>query len=249
MQMIIAMAQHKGGVGKTTSVVNLGAALALKGKKVLLIDFDPQANLTSCLGIEDPEEEISGACNKEYPLPIEEIKDNLSLVPASLELCHVELELVSKIGRENVLKKLIHNIRDKFDYIFIDCPPSLGLLTVNAFVAADAVLAPFLAEKLPLKGLARLTQVMDEVKELNSKIYLLGLFACRFDERKNLNKGMLTTVKKAFPDKLLKTFIRENIKVAESQYQGVDVFEYDSKCHGSEDYTSLAKEIIKLTKK
>lgn len=246
MAQIIAICNHKGGVGKTTSTVNIGAGVALRGKKVLVIDLDPQANLTQCLGLLEPAETVYGALRGEYDLPIYEVNENLYLTPSTLDLASIEMELSAKIAREVILKKMLDKITSKFDYIFIDCPPSLGLITVNAFVAASEVFIPLQAQFLALHGLDKLTDIIKLVQDnLNSTLKIGGVFITQFDNRKILNRDIAESVNTYFSGNIFKTFIRDNVALAEAPIHGQDIFRYDPKSNGAKDYESLINEFLK----
>ena len=245
MTKIIAISNHKGGVGKTTSTVNIGAGVALKGKKVLLIDLDPQANLTQCLGLIEPEKTIYGALRGEYNLPVIEVNNNLFLTPSTLDLASIEIELSTKIAREVILKKMIEKIAGGFDYIFIDCPPSLGLITVNAFAAANEIFIPLQAQFLALHGLDKLTDVIALVREnLNTNLKVGGVFITQYDSRKILNRDIAESVSNYFDGNIFKTMIRDNVALAEAPIHGQDIFRYDPKSNGAKDYESLINEFI-----
>lgn len=247
---VIAIANHKGGVGKTTSVASLGDALALKGKKVLLIDLDAQQNLSYSLsGNEDPDMSVYDTLVKDRELPIVNVRKNVDLVPASLELARAEIDMATKIAREGILKSALENNLTNYDYVIIDCPPSLGIVTTNALVAADEIYIPLTAEALPLKGLTMLDDVISEVKRrVNPKLELGGVFFTRYNNRK-LNKEVVSMIEQRYGDKVFSTKIRENIALAEMPLSGNSIFEYDSKSNGAKDYMSLAKEVIKRTVK
>ena len=245
MTKIISISNHKGGVGKTTSTANLGAGLALRGKTVLVIDLDPQANLTQCLGVSNPSKTIYGALRGEYELPITQVTDRLFITPSTLDLAGVEIELSTKIAREVILKKLIQPIASKFDYILMDCPPSLGLITVNAFVASDEVLIPLQSQFLALHGLDKLTDIVALVKEnLNPTLTIGGVFITQYDNRKILNRDIAESVGKYFSGNIFKTFIRDNVSLAEAPVHGQDIFRYDDKSNGAKDYNRLIEEIL-----
>ncbi len=242
---VITIANHKGGVGKTTSTASIAAALALRGKKVLTIDLDAQQNLSYTLTLnEDPESSIYDALVKDSPLPIVKIRENLDLVPASLELARAEIDLSTKIAREGILKTLLEDYMDKYDFILIDCPPSLGIITTNALVASSQLFIPLTAEALPLKGLTMLDDVVNEVKKrVNPNLSLGGVFFTRFNNRK-LNKEVVEAINNRYGDKVFKTKIRENITLAEMPLTGQTIFEYDNRSNGAKDYAALADEII-----
>lgn len=246
---IITIANHKGGVGKTTSTASIGAALAILGRRVLLIDLDAQQNLTYILTHnDDPELSVYDAMVKDTELPIVEVGERLSLVPASLELARAEIDMATKIAREGILRSLLADCRDRYDYILIDCPPSLGIVTTNALVASDELYIPLTAEALPLKGLTMLDDVVAEVrKRVNPDITLGGVFFTRFNNRK-LNKEVIRMIEARYADRVFKTRIRENISLAEMPLSGKSIFEYDPKSNGAADYMALAKEIIARNK-
>lgn len=242
---VISIANHKGGVGKTTSVATIGVALSILGKKVLLIDLDAQQNLSFTLTqIEDPERSIYESLIKGDSLPIVNVRENLDLVPASLDLARAEIDLASKIARERLIKNLLVDVIDKYDYIFFDCPPSLGVVTTNALVASDELYIPLTAEALPLKGLAMLDEVVGEVRKLvNPDLKLGGVFFTRYNNRK-LNKDVVEMINQRYGEKVFNTKIRENISLAEMPLTGKSIFEYESRSNGAKDYMELAKEII-----
>lgn len=245
MSTVISISNHKGGVGKTTSAINIGAGLSKLGKSVLLIDLDPQANLSQSLGLIDQERTIYGSLRGEYELePVEVIK-NLWLVPSTLDLSGAEVELSGEAGREYILRELIEPIRRSYDYILIDSPPSLGLLTINAFTASDEVFIPLQAEYLALQGLAKLIEVIEKIKKrLNKGLDVGGVFITQYDSRKVLNRDVVATIEEHFRGKVFKTRIRENVALAEAPAQGLDIFRYQAKSFGAEDYLELCKEIM-----
>jgi chromosome partitioning protein len=247
---IVSIAMLKGGLGKTTTAINLGAALEQRGKKVLLIDADPQGNMSQALGIveESPKNlfsELSKTIRGETGDLSESViqtRCGLYLVPSSYELAGAELELVSVYGREQVLTWLLEKIRYQFDYIFIDCPPAIGMLTVNALVASDYVLIPMQAEFLPLKGLQTFLQHLKTIKRLNNRLEILGFVLTRYDERKVMNRQIFNLMEKEFGDKVFRTHIRSNIQLAKAQEAGTDIFHFDNHSHGARDYEDLAEE-------
>lgn len=248
---VIAFANHKGGVGKTTSVASIGTALALRGKKVLLIDLDAQQNLSFTLTQnEDPENNvyISLVRNVELSRARVNVRENLDLIPASLELARAEIDLATKLARERILSTLLEEVVEEYDFVLIDCPPSLGIITTNALVAADALYIPLTAETLPLKGLAMLDEVVDEVQKcVNPRLKLGGVFFTRYNNRK-LNKVVEDQIVRRYGDKVFSTKIRENIALAEMPATGQSIFEYNGKSNGAKDYQSLADEIIEREK-
>lgn len=246
MSKVITLSNHKGGVGKTTSTINIGAGLSKLGKTVLLIDLDPQANLSQSLGITEPERNIYGAIKGEYKLqPIQVVK-GLDVIPSTLDLSGAEIELSGEAGREYILRELIEPIRSSYDYILIDSPPSLGLLTINAFTASDEVFIPLQSQYLALQGLAKLTEVIDKIKKrLNKGLKIGGVIITQYDSRKVLNRDVVDTIRSHFKKEVFKTQIRDNVALAEAPAQGVDIFRYQAKSYGAEDYLNLCKEIIK----
>lgn len=245
MSITIAISNHKGGVGKTTSTVNIGAGLAMAGKKVLLIDMDPQANLTQSYGITKSEVSIYEVLTGEAePIPVI-VFENLDVLPSTLDLSGAEMELSNEAGREYILREAIASISSKYDYVLIDCPPSLGLLTINALTAADEVYIPLQAHYLAIKGLTKIVEVIGKVqKRLNKNVQITGVFVTQFDKRKVLHRDVVETIYTYFQEKLFDTRIRDNIALAEAPSQGLDIFRYDPECKGAEDYRSLCQEII-----
>ncbi len=254
MGKVIAIANQKGGVGKTTTAVNLSACLGKRGKKTLLIDIDPQGNTTSGLGV-DPrgvEQSVYDCIINDTPMEEVIIKtefENLWICPANINLAGAELELVAKPNREYVLKQSIAQIKDKFDFIFIDCPPSLGLITLNSFAATDTVLVPIQCEYYALEGLSQLTNTIKMVKKaLNPDIALEGVLLTMFDARTNLSIQVVDEVKKFFRDKVFGTIIPRNVRLSEAPSFGQPVIEYDKHSKGAECYYDLADEVIKRNK-
>jgi chromosome partitioning protein len=249
MSKVISISNHKGGVGKTTSAINIGAGLNILKKKVLLIDLDPQANLSQSLGIIDNDKNIYGALRGQYKLEPINILKGLDLIPSTLDLSGAEVELSGEPGREYILKELIDPLRGSYDFIIIDSPPSLGLLTINSFTASDEILIPLQAQYLALQGLAKLVEVVDKIKSrLNKGLKIGGVFITQYDNRKVLNRDVVETIEAHFKDEVFKTKIRDNIALAEAPSQGLDIFRYNSKTYGAEDYLALSKEIIKRSK-
>jgi chromosome partitioning protein len=250
---IISIAIQKGGSGKTTTTINLAAALQRQGKNILLIDADPQANLSQALGIEDePEHNLYTELKKEMTgeatdirKAIIEIKPGFSIVPASIELAGAEIELVSVYSREQILSSLLEPIAADYDFIFIDCPHAIGMLTINALVASDYVVMPLQGEFLPLKGVHSFMRHYEIVKrKLNRKLDLLGLVLIKYDERKLMNTRVKESLEKVFVNKLFKTVIRTNIQLAKAQEAGTDIFQFDKYSNGATDYRNLAEEFL-----
>lgn len=237
---------HKGGVGKTTSVINIGAGLVELGKKVLLIDLDPQANLTLSLGVPRHPVTIYESIRGESPLAPYNIKDKLDVVTSTLDLSGAEMELINEAGREFLLRELLDPVRGNYDYILIDCPPSLGLLTLNALTSSDQVFIPLQTEFLAMQGLAKIKQVINKVKlRLNKKLQIGGVIATMYDARKVLNRDVVATIQKYFGDLVFETMIRDNVSLAEAPAQRKDIFAYSPNSSGAEDYLSLSREILK----
>ena len=246
MSKTISISNHKGGVGKTTSVINIGAGLNKLGKKILLIDLDPQANLSQSLGLIDYEKNIYGALRGEYSLHPVNIAKRLDVIPSTLDLSGAEVEMSGEAGREYILRELIDPLRGSYDYILIDNPPSLGLLTINSFTASDEVFIPLQAQYLALQGLTKLIEVVDKIKRrLNKDLRIGGVFITQYDSRKILNRNVGATIEAHFKDEVFKTRVRDNIALAEAPAQGLDIFRYSPKSYGAEDYLSLSKEILK----
>jgi len=249
MSKIIAVVNQKGGVGKTTTTINLATALSAVGKKVLIVDFDPQGNATTGLGKFDKRnivgsyESLTGRVEfynayKETSIP------NLYLMPASVNLSGAEIELVNIKGREKLLSRVLSNVKI-FDYIFIDCPPSLGLLTLNALVAAQRVLVPLQCEFYALEGLSQILFTLSQVrKSLNPRLELQGVLLTMFDSRSNLSAQVANDVRYHLKEKVYKTYIPRNIRVAEAPSFGKPAVVYDLHCQGSQAYIQLAKEIL-----
>jgi len=247
MTKIIAISNHKGGVGKTTSSVNIGAGLSILKRRVLLIDLDPQANMSQSLGINNPDTSIYESLRDQNQLDIVNLQENLDIVPSTLDLSGAEIELSSETGREYILAELIEPIKSNYDYIIIDCPPSLGLLTVNAMAAADEVIIPLQAQFLAMKGLTKIVEVIDKVKKrVNKNLKIGGIFVTQYDKRKVLHRDVVETIPQLIDKYVFKTKIRDNISLAEAPSTGLDIFRYNPKSFGAEDYLDLCKEIIEL---
>lgn len=250
MGKIIAVANQKGGVGKTTSTVNLAASLAVLGKKVLLIDIDPQGNATSGVGINkgDLNKCVYNVLVDDYTVEQISVSTdviNLNIVPATIQLAGAEIELVSVNSRETKLKGSLANVRDMYDYILIDCPPSLGLLTINALTAADSVLIPVQCEYYALEGLSQLLNTIRLVqKHLNTELMIEGVLLTMLDARTNLGLQVIEEVKMYFQDKVYKSIVPRNVRLGEAPSHGQPITTYDPKSKGAEVYLELAKEVI-----
>lgn len=250
MGKIIAVANQKGGVGKTTTSVNLSSILAKKGRKVLLIDTDPQGNATSGLGIEknlsySVYDVIVNEVDMDKTIQKTNVK-NLSICPSNINLAGAEVELVSMISREQRLKEKLDLIKDQYDYIFIDCPPSLGLITLNTFTAADSVLIPIQCEFYALEGLGQLMNTINLVKKrLNKNLEIEGALLTMYDMRTNLSNQVVKEVSKYFGENVYKTVIPRNVKLSEAPSYGMSIIEYDARSKGAKSYDKLAKEFLK----
>lgn len=250
MGKVIAIANQKGGVGKTTTAVNLAACLAKAGKKVLLVDIDPQGNSTSGLGIDKRRcEKTIYNClideKKMENVSIETEYENLSVCPSNLDLSGAEIELISVMGRENRLKESLASAREIFDYILIDAPPSLGLITINTLTAADSVIIPVQCEFYALEGVSQLIETIKRIKKaLNPNLYIQGIVMTMYDARTNLAMQVVDEVKRFFPGKVYKTIIPRNVRISEAPGFGKPVIYYDESSKGTEAYSELAKELI-----
>ena len=247
---MLAISNNKGGVGKTTSTINLGAALAELYGPVLLIDADPQANLTLSLGMDtNSSPNLYTAIHQGKIEAVYKIKENLHLVPSHLDLTAAELELAAEAGREYILKELLEPHLESYKYILIDTPPSLGLLTINALTAAQEVYIPLQAEFLAVQGLNKLLEVIAKIqKRINPGLVLGGVFLTMYDKRRALNRDVSEEIAEALKDKVLECKISDNIALAEAPALGQDIFRYNPRSKGAKDYLSLAAEIHSLTK-
>ena len=247
---VIAFGNHKGGVGKTTTTASVGGILASKGFKVLLVDFDPQANLTfSMLG---GEQEVSSydSLIKREPLPRVNVSENLDIVPSSLDLEYAEMELISTFSRETILKKLLQPIKNEYDFVLIDCRPSLTLLTMNAFAASTDIIVPLVPEALPLNGLKKINEYIVKVQEnLTPETHLTGVLVTKV-ETNNHHKSIETELRSVLGDLVFKTKIRKNITLADATLESKDIMRFNPKCNGALDYQAFTVELLeKLGKK
>lgn len=257
---IFVIANQKGGVGKTTTVLNLGAAIAQKGKKVLLLDLDPQSNLSSGIGFTQQFDKQRWNKNQQAPykniydvlinsVPIRSVfvstsTPNLFLVPSHLSLAGAEIEMVSMISRETLLKKALADIKDDFDIAIIDCPPSLGLLTINALSAGDSLIIPIQCEYFALEGLGQLINTMKLIKSINPSLKLGGVILTMYDSRTKLSSNVVKDVREFFEESAFKTIVPRNVRLSEAPSHGKTIFEYDDKSTGALAYNNLAKEFL-----
>ena len=248
----ICIFNQKGGVGKTTTNINLCAYLAMEGYKVLTIDIDPQGNTTSGLGLDKNNLDLSIYDVLISDTPIKDsivrsdLVQNLFISPSTMELAGAEVELINKKNRENIIKDKLNEVKNEYDYVFIDCPPSLGVLTINALTCADSVLIPIQCEFYALEGVSQLVNTIQLVKKsLNKNLDIEGVVMTMFDYRTNLSNEVLKEVQKYFKDKVYKTTISRNVRLAEAPSFGLPIMLYDEKCKGAEAYVKLTKEFLK----
>lgn len=254
MGKVIAIANQKGGVGKTTTSVNLAASLGVLEKKVLLIDADPQANASSGLGIDVESVEVGTYQLLEHSITAKEAivatqSPNVSIIPAHIDLVAIEIELVDVDQRESMLKKAIEGLKDDYDYILIDCAPSLGLLTLNALTAADSVIIPIQCEYFALEGLGKLLNTIKSVQKIHNKnLDIEGLLLTMYDSRLRLSNQVVEEVRKHFEGMVFKTIIQRNVRLSEAPSYGESIISYDAGSKGANNYLSLAEEMIKKSK-
>ncbi len=252
---IVALANQKGGVGKTTTALNLSAVLASKGKKVLMVDSDPQGNASSGVGVfnSDPEKNLYHCYlnNPETTSCIQQTNlKKLAVLAASIDLVGVEIELISLKNREKRLRSILRSVRDQYHYIIIDCPPSLGLLTINGLTAADSVLIPMQCEYFALEGLAQLITTIRKVKKsLNRGLYIEGLLLSMYDRRNRLTHQVAREVENHFGDQVFKTVIPRNVRLSESPSHGKTIIEYDKSCQGAKAFIKLGNEFLRRNRK
>lgn len=240
----ISFANHKGGVGKTTSVLNIGAGLARAGKRVLLIDIDPQTNLSQGLGITQSDRTIYEAMSGRCRLTPVEVSENLFLVPSSPDLTRIEAEFITRIGGQVRLRKLLSEV-EGFDVCLIDCPPSLGLLTTNGFSCSDDVIVPLTPQFFSVQGIVKLSQTIDEVREnLNPNLKLSGIILTLYNKQKIVHRDIAQTIEEMFGDILFRTRIRSSVAIEEAPHQGLDIFRYDPKSNGATDYQGIVEEFL-----
>ena len=254
MAKIIAIANQKGGVGKTTTAVNLAASMAILEKKILLVDADPQANATSGLGIDVKSRKLGTYQLLEHTANANETiistsNKNLDLIPSHIDLVAIEIELVDKKNREYMLKIALESVVNQYDYIVIDCAPSLGLITLNALAAADSLIIPIQCEYFALEGLGKLLNTIKSVQKIHNKsLDIEGLLLTMFDSRLRLSNQVVEEVRKHFGKMVFKTIIQRNIRLSEAPSFGESIIDYDATCKGAKNYLSLANEIIKKKK-
>ena len=245
---VSAFANHKGGVGKTASVSATGSILASQGKRVLMCDLDTQANLTRCHIDGFPKRLIYHALKEKKDLPIINVAPNLDLVPSGLEMAGIELEISGAMQRESILKKLLSPLLDKYDYILLDCPPSLGLITINALVAADYLFIPMLADTMSYYGLGMLATICLLVQELNPAIQITGIFFTKYDTRVGLTSAIEEMVRETYGSRLMQTKIRINTKIGEAPMFHKNILEYEPDGKSVREYTALVDEMLQLMK-
>ncbi len=241
---IIAIINHKGGVGKTTTTLNLGKALSMCGKKTLVIDIDPQANLSQSIGVEEPDMHVYQAMIDNTPLPIVNLAENFDLIPADLDLSEAEVKLQNDVNGYFKLRNALKSAKEKYDFILIDCPPSLGILTTNALIAATHILIVVQSEYLAVKGLQTILKLVESAREnLNPDLEVAGMLITQINKTV-FRQNIAETLRNIYQGKVFQTAIRQNISLAEASSVGQDIFSYSPKSAGAEDYMALAKELL-----
>ena len=241
---IISILNHKGGTGKTTTTANLGKALAMQKKKVLIIDIDSQSNLSQHVGVEEPEITVYEALCKNDELPIIDLGENLHIVPANLDLAGADDELRNNVNGYFKLKTALGKVQDQYDYVLIDCPPSLDILTINALIASYEVIVPTQSQYFSIKGLQTIFELIEELKQnLNPGLKIKGILLTQVNNTV-INKTIQETVQEGYGDMVFKTFIRQNIALTEASFNNQTIFDYNEKSQGAEDYLNLSKEIL-----
>lgn len=241
----ICILNNKGGVGKTSSVLNMGGGLSLRGYKVLLIDLDPQMNLSQSLGVRDPQRDIYGTLTGRYRLSPIKVAENLSIVPSSRELKNIESEFSSKIGGQVRLRKILSEV-EGFDYCLIDCPPSLGLLSINAMTSSQEIIVPLTPEFYSVQGVISLTETIEEVREnLNPNLRLTGILITLYNKQKIVHRDFTQAIQDTFGDIVYPTRIRSSVAIEECPTQGQDVFRYDPDSNGAKDYSEVVDEFLR----
>lgn len=247
---VITISNNKGGVGKSTSTLNIGAGLNKLGRRVLLIDLDPQANLSQSLGFNNQPYTIYGALKGDYPLFAYSVMEGFDIIPSCLDLTAAEMELAGETGREYILRDLIEPEVKKYDFILIDTPPSLGLLSINAMTASNEVLIPLQAEYFATEGLMKLLDVIEKIKKrINKELKIGGIFITLYDKRKVLHQSVIFEARKRFEGLVMEFIIRDNIALAESPAKRLDIFRYAPNSHGATDYMLLCNEILSTNTK
>lgn len=245
MTKIISIINQKGGVGKTTTTCSLAAALSLHDQKVLAVDLDPQCNLSQSLGVKTYENNVYQLLKGNCGFCPVSINENFDLLPSSIDLSAFEVEMSNEPGREYLLKEILRKVQDRYDYILIDCSPSLGLVSLNALTASDSFLVPILPHHLSIQGLSKLIEVTDKIKtRMNKKLKLEGVLLTQFSNRKVLHRDVLEVIQNHFKEKLYQTHIRENIALAEAPSTGLHIYSYEMTSKGGLDYLNLCKELL-----
>lgn len=241
---IIALVNHKGGVGKTTTTLNVGKALSILNQRVLLIDIDPQANLSQSVGIEDADKNVYHVLCEKAKLPIHQLDKGFDLIPAGLDLSGAELKLMTDINGYFKLREALEPVLENYDYVLIDCPPSLGVLTINALMAANEIVIVIQSQYLAIKGLQTISELVAELrKNLHTKLHISGMLLTQVN-RTVVSKAIVDAIQKEHKEKVFQTVIRQNVKITEASTVSKDIFSYDETCAAAEDYMALAKELL-----